>query len=118
MGQGVDGELVPGVARRAFEQAGIGPWDVSVLECHDATAPAELIVLEELGIAGPGEAVRMIREGVTSLGGALPVNPSVSPLFIVQPLLPGGFTSLFSTHPPIEARIARLEQRAGAYLGS
>ena len=47
----------------------------------------------------------------------LPVNPSVSPLFIVQPLLPGGVGGLFSTHPPIEARIARLEKRAGAYLG-
>jgi heat shock protein HtpX len=47
----------------------------------------------------------------------LPVNPSVSPLFIVQPLLPGGLRGLFSTHPPIEARIARLEQRAGAVLG-
>ncbi|HEX9435557.1 MAG TPA: zinc metalloprotease HtpX [Candidatus Limnocylindria bacterium] len=48
----------------------------------------------------------------------LPVNPSVSPLFIVQPLVPGGLAGLFSTHPPIEARIARLEQRAGAVLGS
>jgi heat shock protein HtpX len=48
----------------------------------------------------------------------LPVNPSVSPLFIVRPLIPGGLGGLFSTHPPVEARIARLEQRAGAYLGS
>jgi heat shock protein HtpX len=48
----------------------------------------------------------------------LPVNPSVSPLFIVQPLIPGGLGGLFSTHPPIEARIARLEQRAGAMLGT
>ena len=47
----------------------------------------------------------------------LPVNPSVSHLFIVQPLIPGGMSGLFSTHPPIEARIARLEKRAGAYLG-
>jgi heat shock protein HtpX len=47
----------------------------------------------------------------------LHVNPSVSSLFIVQPLVPGVMTSLFSTHPPIEARIARLEQRAGAVLG-
>jgi heat shock protein HtpX len=45
------------------------------------------------------------------------VNPSVSSLFIVQPLIPGAMSGLFSTHPPIEARIARLEQRAGAVLG-
>ena len=47
----------------------------------------------------------------------LPVNPSVSSLFIVQPLIPGAMSGLFSTHPPVEARIARLEQRAGAVLG-
>jgi heat shock protein HtpX len=46
----------------------------------------------------------------------LAVNPSVSPLFIVQPLVPGGLTSLFSTHPPIEERIARLEKMAGVEL--
>jgi heat shock protein HtpX len=46
----------------------------------------------------------------------LPVNPAVAPLFIVQPLLPGGLTGLFSTHPPIEQRIARLERMAGAEL--
>ena len=46
----------------------------------------------------------------------LPVNPAVAPLFIVQPLLPGGLTSLFSTHPPIAERIARLEHMAGAEL--
>ena len=47
----------------------------------------------------------------------LRVNPSVSSLFIVQPLVPGVMTSLFSTHPPVEERIARLEERAGAVLG-
>jgi heat shock protein HtpX len=48
----------------------------------------------------------------------LPVNPSVAPLFIVQPLLPGGLTGLFSTHPPIADRIARLEKMAGAELAA
>jgi heat shock protein HtpX len=46
----------------------------------------------------------------------LPVNPAVAPLFIVQPLLPGGLSGLFSTHPPIEERIARLQRMAGAEL--
>jgi len=38
----------------------------------------------------------------------LEANPSTEPLFIVNPLMGGGLMSLFSTHPPIEDRIARL----------
>ena len=40
------------------------------------------------------------------------VNPAVSHLFIVNPLGKVDFASLFSTHPPTEKRIARLEQIA------
>jgi heat shock protein HtpX len=40
------------------------------------------------------------------------VNPAQSHMFIVQPLIPGGLTGLFSTHPPIEKRIALLQEEA------
>jgi heat shock protein HtpX len=40
------------------------------------------------------------------------VNPAQSHLFIVQPLIPGGLTGLFSTHPPVEKRIALLQEEA------
>jgi heat shock protein HtpX len=36
-------------------------------------------------------------------------NPATAHMFIVNPLRGGGFTNLFSTHPPMEERIARLE---------
>ena len=39
-------------------------------------------------------------------------NPSTAHMFIVNPLTGGGVLSLFSTHPPIEERIARLEEMA------
>ncbi|OGO51937.1 MAG: thiolase [Chloroflexi bacterium RBG_16_68_14] len=63
-------------AQRAFEMAGLTPRDVNVLELHDATAPAELMLYEELGLCGEGEGGRLIDEGVTGLGGRLPVNTS------------------------------------------
>jgi heat shock protein HtpX len=40
------------------------------------------------------------------------VNPAQSHLFIVQPLIPGGLAGLFSTHPPVEKRIALLQEEA------
>jgi len=39
----------------------------------------------------------------------LPASPATAHLFIVNPLTSGGLASLFSTHPPIEERIARLQ---------
>jgi acetyl-CoA acetyltransferase len=71
-----DPEITERVARKAYEAAGIGPEDVQVVELHDASAPAELIIYEELGFCKPGEGGRLIDEGVTALGGRLPVNPS------------------------------------------
>ncbi len=40
-------------------------------------------------------------------------SPASAHLFIVNPLTGGTFLSLFSTHPPMEERIARLERMAG-----
>jgi len=70
----------PGVTERtatkAYEVAGIGPADLHVAEVHDASAPAELMIYEELGLCKQGEGGRLIDEGVTALGGCIPVNPS------------------------------------------
>src|SRR5581483_392067 len=42
----------------------------------------------------------------------LDANPATAHMFIVNPLHGGGITNLFSTHPPLEDRIARLETMA------
>ncbi len=68
--------IVPSVASKAYHQAGLGPDDVQVVEAHDATAPAELLVYEELGLCQAGEGGKLIDDGVTQLGGRCPVNPS------------------------------------------
>ncbi|MBC8641431.1 thiolase family protein [Caballeronia sp. EK] len=71
------GELVAvRAARAAYEEAGIGPEDVDVVELHDASAPAELIHYENLGLCAPGDAPKLIRSGDTGIGGRISVNPS------------------------------------------
>jgi acetyl-CoA acetyltransferase len=68
------GNTVSRAAGRAYERAGIGPHDVSVVELHDAAAPAELMAYEELGLAEHGAGAELLRSGVTGLGGRIPVN--------------------------------------------
>lgn len=71
------GELVAvRAANAAYEEAGIGPSDVHVVELHDASAPAELIHYENLGLCAAGDAPKLIRSGDTDIGGRISVNPS------------------------------------------
>ncbi|MBK7263328.1 MAG: thiolase family protein [Rubrivivax sp.] len=63
-------------ALKAFEQAGIGPQDISVAEVHDATAYGEVKHVEALGLCPVGEGGALAERGVTKLGGKVPVNPS------------------------------------------
>jgi acetyl-CoA acetyltransferase len=63
-------------AALAYEAAGIEPGELDCVEVHDATAPAELIAYEQLGLARPGGGPELIESGETKLGGRLPVNTS------------------------------------------
>lgn len=63
-------------AQDAYEQAGVGPDDVSVAEVHDASAFGELLQTELLGFCEIGSGGKLAESGATRLGGLLPVNPS------------------------------------------
>jgi acetyl-CoA acetyltransferase len=73
-------------ARDAYEEAGIGPADLDVVECQDTDAARELLSYEELGLCPKGEAGKWVSEGVTRIGGRLPVNPSGGLLSKGEPL--------------------------------
>ncbi|MFD5737454.1 lipid-transfer protein [Streptomyces sioyaensis] len=64
------------IARTAYEEAGIGPEDLSLAEVYDLSTALELEWYEDLGLCGAGEGAGLLRDGVTSLGGRLPVNAS------------------------------------------
>ena len=63
-------------ALKAYEQAGVGPQNMSVAEVHDATAMGEIMQIENLGFCAFGEGGPTSARGDTRLGGRIPVNPS------------------------------------------
>ncbi|HUR15453.1 MAG TPA: lipid-transfer protein [Mycobacteriales bacterium] len=64
------------IAHAAYEEAGIGPEDVSLAEVYDLATALELDWYENIGLCKPGEAESLIRSGDTTIGGRVPVNPS------------------------------------------
>jgi acetyl-CoA acetyltransferase len=63
-------------ADQAYEQAGVGPGDVDVVELHDCFSANELITYEALGLAEEGEGHKLVENEDTTYGGRWVVNPS------------------------------------------
>ncbi|HUC03788.1 MAG TPA: lipid-transfer protein [Acidimicrobiales bacterium] len=66
----------PSIASAAYAEAGIGPEDVDLAEVYDLSSALELDWYEDIGLCGEGEAEKLLRDGATTLGGRVPVNPS------------------------------------------
>jgi acetyl-CoA acetyltransferase len=73
-------------ADAAYEEAGIGPGDLDIVECQDTDAARELLAWEELGLCGRGEQAAILADGSAELGGARPVNVSGGLLSKGEPL--------------------------------
>jgi acetyl-CoA acetyltransferase len=70
------GGFRPSIAAAAYAESGIGPEDLSLAEVYDLSSALELDWYEDIGLCGEGEAEKLLRDGVTALGGRVPVNPS------------------------------------------
>jgi len=72
----LDEDVSPTVyaSRAAFERAGVAPEDVDVIQLQDTDAGAEVIHLAEAGFCADGEQERLLADGDTEIGGAMPVN--------------------------------------------
>ena len=64
------------IAAAAYEEAGIGPEDMSLAEVYDLSTALELDWYENIGLCKSGEAERLLNDGDTTIGGRIPVNPS------------------------------------------
>lgn len=61
---------------KALAQAGLTLDDLDFVETHDCFTTAEFIQYEAMGLAAPGEAYKVVRDGTTTRDGRLPVNLS------------------------------------------
>ena len=72
----LDEDVSPTVyaSRAAFENAGVAPEDVDVIQVQDTDAGAEVIHMAEAGFCADGEQEKLLADGATEIGGPMPVN--------------------------------------------
>jgi acetyl-CoA C-acetyltransferase len=61
---------------KAYKQAEIKPKEINIAEVHDCFTIAEILAYEDLGFCKKGEGVNLIRDGLTTRDGAIPINTS------------------------------------------
>jgi len=103
-------------AREAYEQAGLGPSEVSVALCHDAFANEELEYYELLGFCAEGEGEKWVEEGSAELGGRLPMNPDGGLIARGHPAGPTGLAQIHELALQLRGEAER-RQVPGARVG-
>lgn len=119
--------LVEVCSSEAYQEAGVGPKDLSVIEVHDASAPAELMAYESLGLCGKGEGGQLIDSDATRLGGSIPVNTSGGLLRKGHPVGATGIAQIVELTEQLQGRSGdrqvngakvALAQNGGGNIGS
>ncbi|CAB3790994.1 Beta-ketoadipyl-CoA thiolase [Paraburkholderia caffeinitolerans] len=86
-------------ANQVYEQTGVGPADIDVIELHDCFAQNELLTYEGLGLCDEGCAEKLVNDGDNTYGGKWVVNPSGGLLSKGHPLGATGLAQCYEmTH--------------------
>ncbi|HEY2772690.1 MAG TPA: thiolase family protein [Candidatus Binatia bacterium] len=103
-------------AKEAYEEASIGPDDLSLVELHDASSFGEILATEYLGLCPKGGGGKLVADGVTTLGGRLPVNTSGGLLRKGHPVGATGAAQIVEITEQLQGR-SGARQVAGARIG-
>ncbi|WP_077213422.1 thiolase domain-containing protein [Bacillus dakarensis] len=82
-------------ANTAYEQAGLGPSDIDVVELHDCFTMTEILAIEELGFFEKGTGWEAVEKGLTKHGGKIPVNTSGGLLSKGHPIGATGISQIY-----------------------
>jgi acetyl-CoA acyltransferase len=104
------------LSQKAYNIAGVGPEDVSVVEIHDAAAYGELKMTEQLGFCKRGEGGPLAESGATTLGGKIPVNVSGGLISRGHPLAATGIAQIYELTTQLRGEAGK-RQVEGARIG-
>lgn len=88
-------DMTAAAADEVYDQAGVGPEDIDVVELHDCFTSNELITYEGLALTAEGSAERFIWDGDNTYGGKVVTNPSGGLLSKGHPLGATGLAQCF-----------------------
>ncbi len=91
-------------AARAFAEASLRPTDVQVAEVHDCFTITEILMLEALGFAAPGQGKHWVREGRTELSGDVPANTGGGLVGFGHPVGATGVKQILEIHRQMKGR--------------
>jgi acetyl-CoA acyltransferase len=103
-------------ALAAYEETGIDPKDIDVVEVHDATAFSTLLQIENLGLCKPGGVGVSLKNGDFTMGGRTPVNPSGGLLAKGHPVGATGIAQMYELTTQLRGE-AGARQVDGARIG-
>lgn len=72
----IGADMTRRAAEKVYEQSGLGPEDLDVIELHDCFSANELVTYEALGLCAEGKGGELIDSGAVTYGGKVVVNPS------------------------------------------
>lgn len=102
-------------AGKAYEQAGIGPKDINVVELHDAFTILEIVSYEDLGFCPKGKGAELIRKGITKLDGKIPINPGGGLKARGHPISPTGIAQIYEVVKQLRGECGERQVRSPKY---
>lgn len=110
------GQMTIDTSRKCYEESGLGPEDMDLVQVHDAFAIEELEYYELLGMCRPGEAEACIERGDFELGGRVPFSTDGGLIARGHPGGPTGLAQIWETTLQLRGEAGR-RQVDGARVG-
>ena len=109
-------DMAKATAHEVYEESGLGPEDVQVIELHDCFTTNELVTYEALGLCKEGEGGKLLDDDAVTYGGKWVVNPSGGLISKGHPLGATGLAQCFELNQQLRG-LAGARQVEGARVG-